>query len=126
MTAEWTLTVDMCGRPTTTNMVHRWHHRAVSADRKQWRHAGAVLARQASIPAMDCCHIEVTGRYPGGTLPDTDAVAPSLKGVIDGLVDAGVIPDDTGRHIATITYHAPVKAPGLPPALLVTVREADA
>ena len=44
-----------------------------------------------------------------GTLPDTMASAPTVKAAIDGLVDAGVIPDDTGKHLAAVTFLPPVK-----------------
>ena len=127
MTAEWTLTVDMLGRPTTTNAAHQWHHYKVSADRKRWRDAGSALARLAGVPQLAACELEVTARYPDRrSLPDPDGVAPAVKGVIDGIVDAGVIVDDSGLFVASITYHAPVVAPGLPAALLVTIREATA
>jgi crossover junction endodeoxyribonuclease RusA len=126
VTTKWTLTVDMLGRPTTTNRAHQLHHHAVSADRKQWRKAGCILARQANIPPLDRCEIEVTARYPDRrSLPDPDGVAPAAKGVIDGLIDAGIVPDDSGDYVASITYHAPVVAPGKPAALLVTVRAAE-
>ena len=123
MTAEWVLVVDMCGKPTLTNQAHQMHYRAVSADRKVWRQAGAVLARAAHIPPMDRITVDVTARWQKGTLPDPDAVAPALKGVLDGIVDAGVVPDDSGRHVEWVRYFAPVLDRALPPALLVTIAE---
>lgn len=100
------------------------HHHAVSAERKLWREAGCVLARQQRIPSLDEIEVECWGVYPTRqSLPDADAVAPALKGVIDGLVDACVIPDDAGEWLASVTYRRPVVLSGATPALVVLVRE---
>ena len=126
MTApSWLITVDMLGRPTTTNKAHNMHHRAVSADRKAWREAGRVLAVAARIPSLERIEVEAWGRYPDRRwLPDPDGIAPALKGVLDGLVDACVVPDDSGDHVAAVTYRAPVVEAGCRPALVVRVTEA--
>lgn len=122
----WTLVVDHLGRPTTTNRAHNMHHRAVSADRKRWREAGCVLARAARIPVLERVVVECWGRYPNRkSLPDPDAVAPALKGVLDGLVDAGVIRDDSGEFVDAVTYRRPVVEAGSLPALIVLVREGE-
>ena len=42
-----------------------------------------------------------------GVFPDCDAIAAAVKPVIDGIVDAGVILDDSPEHVRSITYHAP-------------------
>ena len=123
---SWTLTVDHLGRPTTTNKAHNMHHRAVSTDRKRWREAGCVLARAAGIPALELIEVEAWGRYPDRrSLPDPDGVAPALKGVLDGPVDAGVIRDDSGEFVAAVTYRRPVVEAGSLPALIVLVREGE-
>ena len=123
---SWTLVVDL-GRPTTTNRAHNMHHRAVSKDRKQWREAGCLLARAGKLPKLDRIHVEAWGRYPDRrSLPDPDGVAPALKGVLDGLVDAGVVADDSGEFVASVTYRTPVVEAGALPALVVVVRAASA
>lgn len=122
MGQSWLLIVPQ--RPTLTNQAHNWHYRKVSADRKKWRAMGHALAELANVPA--CGSIEVTcwGAYPGGRLPDPDACAPSLKGVLDGIVDAGVIPDDTGEYVKAITYLPAVKEKGIDAALHVLIEDA--
>ncbi len=42
-----------------------------------------------------------------GVLPDAGAIALAVKHVIDGLVDADVIRDDTPEYVVSETYHAP-------------------
>jgi hypothetical protein len=39
-----------------------------------------------------------------GRLQDTAACNPSVKAAIDGLVDASVVPDDTGEFVRQITF----------------------
>jgi len=39
-----------------------------------------------------------------GRLQDTAACNPSVKAAIDGLVDAGIIPDDSGEFVRMITF----------------------
>ena len=51
-------------------------------------------------------------------------VANTLKGVLDGIVDAGVIPDDAGEWVKSITYLPAVKAKGATPALHVLLEDA--
>lgn len=40
-------------------------------------------------------------------LPDTDAAYFAAKAALDGLVDARVIPNDTGEWVLSITHEAP-------------------
>ena len=56
---------------------------------------------------------------------DRERFAPALKGVLDGLVDAGVIRDDSGEFVAAVTYRRPVVEAGSLPALIVLVREGE-
>lgn len=121
----WTLVIDQLGRPHTANAERRLHHHAAAAIRKKWNHTTAILAGAASIPRLTTVHIVAQGRYPGGNLPDADALAPSVKGAIDGLVTAGVIPDDGPRNVLSVLYLAPIVEPGTRPALLLTVKRAS-
>lgn len=105
--ATYLIIVDHLGRPTTSNMAHKWHHRAVSADRKQWRSAGRTHAERAHIPHLSAAHLTVQGVYRARPMPDTDAISPAVKGVIDGLVDANVLAGDTGVFVRSVTYLAP-------------------
>jgi len=50
--------------------------------------------------------VEVRMRAP---VADTGACYPAVKAAIDGLVDARVLPGDTGDHLTAITFLAPIK-----------------
>jgi crossover junction endodeoxyribonuclease RusA len=77
------------------NANQRDHWQARARKVKVLRHASAVMARNARIPAL--AHITVGLQY----IPtrkgrrDADNLVPNLKALCDGLVDAGIVPDDT-------------------------------
>ncbi len=122
---RYELVIDTRGRPTTQNKVHNMHYREVSADRKGWREDTATLARAARIPAHAAIEVEAWGRYPDRrSLPDADAIAPAVKGAIDGLVDAGIIPDDSAAYLHGVTYRPPKINSGAPPALILVITPA--
>ena len=50
--------------------------------------------------------VEIMMRHP---VADTGACFPAVKAAIDGLVDAGVLPGDTGQFVPSITFLAPVR-----------------
>ena len=66
---------------------------------KQLRHDTALLARSQRIP--ECQHITVTLHY----IPkqnrriDADNRVATSKPCVDGLVDAGIVPDDNPRFV---------------------------
>jgi crossover junction endodeoxyribonuclease RusA len=89
-------------RPLTHNDRLGWRARApkVRTIRQQVR----AHARNAKIPPCD--HITVTLHYaPGDKASVTDApnLTATSKPAIDGLVDAGIVPDDTDRHVREVT-----------------------
>lgn len=118
----WTLTITELGRPLLANAVAKMHPVQASRERGQWRDAAAILARAERIPALPCIAVTAQARYRTRRSPsDCDASSPSVKGVIDGLVLAGVIVDDCPPFVASVTYLSPDVGTGLPDALIVTV-----
>lgn len=122
---RWTLTLDMLGRPVLSNAVAKLPGVAQAAKRRPWRDATVVLARAERIPALPAIHVTAQARYRTRRSPsDTDAAAPTVKGVIDGLVVAGVVPDDGPPFVRSVTYLMPLVGTGLPDALIVHVTAA--
>lgn len=76
---------------------------------KEWREVFAQLARDAGVPTFDAICVTV---YPElrhrGSMPDTAACIGAAKAAIDGLVDAGVIPDDGPEFVHRLTFERPV------------------
>jgi crossover junction endodeoxyribonuclease RusA len=97
-------TIEYGARPWTTN-AERKGSRWERADRtKEWRNAFYWLAKQQRIPAMTRVVIVVEPWQAGGVLADTAACNPAAKAAIDGIVDAGVIPDDGPEFVAEIRF----------------------
>jgi hypothetical protein len=106
-----------------TNQMHALTTFARAERRKEWRGAGTRAAQMYKLPKMTRIALEVQTRYPNRkSLPDTDAPAPALKGILDGLVQRGVLPNDTGEHVMWVRYWPPLVEPGVP-ALLVTITD---
>lgn len=111
-------------RPLSLNDREAWPVKARRV--KPWREATCVLARHNKIPP--CRRIEVQLMY---TPRDDRARDPlnlvaSLKACEDGLVDAGVIPDDSSRFhtsvMPQITAKGPVRPKGNRFWLIVTAQ----
>lgn len=91
-------------RPVTTNAErsgNRWQRAATT---KQWRQAFAWIARRERVPRMKWINVTAQPHQKRGRLQDTAACNPSVKAAIDGLVDAGIVPDDTGEYVRQITF----------------------
>jgi crossover junction endodeoxyribonuclease RusA len=89
-----------------------------------WRHAFYVLAMSQKPPKWEQAHIiaDCRVRHP---LPDTGNIYPAVKAALDGLIDAGVLPDDSAKHVLSITMRAPEKCDkGEPESMTLTVVEA--
>ena len=109
MADQWYLEVHG-RRPTTLNQERKqnnWGRRAT--DTKWWRTQFADMALQAEIPRYDRISVAVVPLHKNGRSPqDTGACFPAAKAAIDGLVDAGVIEDDTPDQVLQIDFHAPL------------------
>lgn len=105
-----TYSITVAGRrPWTTNQERkRGSHYARSEQTKWWREAFRDAAEEADIPHFDVIRIEVTPILPDRKIQDTGACYPTAKAAIDGLVDAGVVDDDSPKYVPTITFHSPV------------------
>ena len=95
-------------RPWTANAERRWHFQKRAQVVRDTRERWAWLALAEHIPPLMRVSIEATPlRTNARSMPDVAACYPTVKAAIDGLVDAGVIPDDTPFHLDRITFRAP-------------------
>ena len=96
-------------RPWTTNAEragNRWERASLT---KEWREAFAWLARYEEIPPMRWLSVTVEPHQKGGRLQDVGACNPAVKAAIDGLVDAGVLPDDSPEFVRSLIFLPPLK-----------------
>jgi len=74
--------------------------RRQTSDRVAWRHAAATYARQARIPlAIPAVHIVARYHFTDRRRRDVGNYYPTVKAVIDGLVDYGLVVDDDDTHV---------------------------
>ena len=111
------LTVVVPGRAFTANQVARqsWHTTARMV--KDWRtraywHTRVVLAPAGSGKTVETVEgpvivVATSLHRTRRSLPDTGAVSPCLKAVLDGIVDAGFLVDDTGEYVSEIRFRPP-------------------
>lgn len=95
-------------RPLTINKVMALHRMKWAAVTKVERQKWMLLARQANVPALAHVAVTVVPLHKDRRSPqDVAACAAAAKAAIDGLVDAGVMPDDSPEHLVSITFLPP-------------------
>lgn len=105
--SQWTLRFE--SRPLLANEARRLHHQQLAKQVRVWREAFCWLARQQRIPRLEAASIvvrhEVRNRR---ALCDVGAAFPSIKGLVDGVCDAGVLVNDSPAHLRRLVLEAPV------------------
>lgn len=66
---------------------------------KSWRHTTSVRAQEANLPQLKQVWIVCELRFPDIRRRDPANWAPTAKACVDGLVDAGVLVDDSYRYV---------------------------
>lgn len=90
------------------NSWRRLHHFRAAEIRKEWRTAFYWLAKES--PSKFVGPVEITVIHETkGRLCDVGAPMECVKAAIDGLVDAGVIADDSSHYLHALTFIAPTK-----------------
>ena len=82
----------------------------VTAEGLNHKLVSRALALEAKVPPLEAIRVIVSQTQAKGLLPDPMSCTAAVKAGIDGLVDAGVIPDDTGVHVKAVTFLAAEKA----------------
>jgi hypothetical protein len=103
------------------------HHFARAALVDPMRQAAGLLARNwlrsGGMPFTSPVEVRfVPHQKNRGTLADTANHLPACKAVLDGVVDAGVIPEDNPTWVLSQCFYPPVKAKT--PGVLVMLSEA--
>ncbi len=83
------------------------HYRKVAKLVKWWRERAEVAARGFALQKGPV-DVVVDLYLKGKRSQDCGACYPTVKAIIDGIVDAGVLVDDTPEYVASIRMHAPV------------------
>lgn len=100
-----TYTIEDSVRPWTTNSERTWHYQKRAKVVKETRERWFYLAKEARVPRLKKIKVAVVPLAKDRRWkPDVAACYPAVKAAIDGLVDAGVIPDDNPTHLESITF----------------------
>lgn len=94
-------------RPWTTNSERTWHHHKRAKMVRETRERWYLLAKRSGIPTLSQITVAVIPMSRDRRWrPDVGACYPTVKAAIDGIVDAGIIPDDNPQHLYSITFYA--------------------
>lgn len=97
------------GRPISLNAERGGHWRQRHTATAAWREQAAMLARQHLTPIAPLALPIIIEAFPvqKGRLPDAGNSYPTVKAIVDGIVDAGIISDDDPENVASIVLQAP-------------------
>lgn len=100
-----------------------WGQRA--AEDARLRNEATILALRARPrpPLRTPVRISAKMAQSKGITPDADAIAGAVKPIVDGLVDGGLIADDTRDYVAAIEYLAADRGPQR--NITITITEAN-
>lgn len=94
---SWTLTIPAPARWLSANQ--RTDLRRQTPDRRAWRDTTALLARAAKLPKLDRVHIVATLHFTDLRRRDPHNFYPTIKAAVDGLIDAGLLADDSSNYL---------------------------
>lgn len=111
---------------------------SVNQDRQENRYARARHVRQVrsdafwqakaeKVPALGRIRLDVDVYVtrPNAADPPNYAGGSTVKAAVDGLVDAGVVPNDTGRHVDMRRVRMRAKGPGGLARVVLTITAWD-
>jgi len=90
----WTIRLPYTAPPLSLNDRGRSHWPKTRLTR-EIRGVANILAREARVPALAACTVALHYVPRDNRRRDTDNLVATLKPLADGLVDAGIVPDDT-------------------------------
>lgn len=120
---SWTLELGELAPLRLNGSRRGWHAHARLV--KMFRHRAAWLARDAGVPRLERVSIELHYAPRDRRRRDPLNLVATLKPVEDGIVDAGVIPDDTPQY-SVPTMPVIDEPTGQPGRLYVVVTEVAA
>lgn len=99
------LTIELPPGLPLLSLNDRRHWAAAQLITQQIKKAAWACARAAHAPALQRAAITVEYQPPNTSRKrDPDNLAPSGKAAVDGLVQAGVLPDDNSEHVTAVRY----------------------
>jgi len=91
----WIIDLPYDRPPLTGNGIQRMHRMQKGAVTKKLRSTTKQLVTKAGVPALAAVKVQLVWLVSTAHRRDEDNVVATLKPICDGIVDAGVVPDDT-------------------------------
>ncbi len=92
-------------RPWTTNAERRWHHMERAARVRDTRESFGWMAKAQQVPELRAINVFATPLAKDKRWrQDVGACFPAVKAAVDGLVDAGILPDDNPDFVRQLTF----------------------
>jgi crossover junction endodeoxyribonuclease RusA len=98
------------GQLISLNFERKMHHMTRADAVRQWRTDAGWEAKAARLPHLERISIVAQPFQRRAVLGDAGNHLPSVKAIIDGLVDVGVLDDDGPDHVTALTLLAPRRA----------------
>ena len=102
------LTLFIPGVPSNANHRGQWARHRANSERQKFRRRAAQIAEIDGDGWTPLPFTVITARHvsPVKRRRDPLGLAERLKGIVDGLVDAGLLPDDDEDHIEVHLLHS--------------------
>lgn len=103
----------MFTRNPMLNANDRDHWRVMSPIRKEWRRLGRGYGNALRLRNLDLQHAQIDYyvHRPINSRSDAGNFYPTVKAIIDGLIDAHLLPDDNDDHLTGPYPHKGTKGP---------------
>ena len=102
-----TLTIELQGIPDSPNQTRREHWAERGKNAAQWRLDAKLLgldaANRAKWQTPDHATVEVVALFKDHKRHDPDNLIGAIKPIMDGIVDAGILPDDSFNVIRRLS-----------------------
>lgn len=128
VTRSWTVTIP--APAIWLNANQRTDLRRQTPDRRAWRDAGRVYALQAKLPKLQRAHLLAELRFADARRRDVHNLYPTIKALVDGLIDYGLLPDDSHEYLVgpDLRYGPRIakRSGGVSGEVFLTITELDA
>jgi hypothetical protein len=95
------------GQLLSINNERKLHHQRRAEWVRQWRSDAGWEIKRARLPHLERVAVIAQPFQHAHALGDCGNHLPSVKAVVDALVDVGTLPGDGPNHVASLTMMAP-------------------
>ena len=107
------------------NANHRMHWAPKAALTRTWRDTACRQAKAQGLARVVRAHVVITISFNDNYRRDVGNLAPTAKACLDGIVDAGCLPDDNDAHVTGPDLRRGPKIAGRVPMVTVELRDAQ-